>query len=136
MGYGRFRFRFRAESRHYVYQSVDATFTRVHVVDSPIAVLRLPYAAVRQGVSRVIRIRAEVLAIAWMRESQLEQVSVLKLVTQRALQVVQGLMEAQMTDEYRYQHRVLHNIAHNAGSVKSFGAHIDRDVALHLALGT
>ena len=59
-------FRLLAQTGHDVDKRVDAALACVHVVDAPVAVFRLPDAAVGERVARVIRIGTEILAIRWM----------------------------------------------------------------------
>ena len=82
-----------------------------------VSILWLSDAAVRQGVSNVIRIGSKVFFITRVGNSLLEQISVSELVADPCLQMIQRTVETEMIDQNWQQKSVLYNIRHQTSLV-------------------
>lgn len=83
-------------------------------MDSTVTVFRLSDSAISQTVTRMIWISAKIFSVRRVGQGQLEQSAIVEFVTQGLLEQVQGIVEPQMTHQYRHKHGVLYYIAHDS----------------------
>lgn len=81
------------QPRHDVDQSIDATFSSVHIMNTSVAVLWLTDTAVGQRITGVIWVGTKIFTVRRVCKCQLQQVSIFKTILNSFFKHIQRLVE-------------------------------------------